>query len=259
MRILINQVYSMRHSLALGFAKPFRQQLFIHAKALDRLSTIGSARGRRRRGYLVLFCRYAALPRLPDLTTITDYQPKIPLRVYSEEGDLLGEFGVERRSVVKIKQVPDLVKAAILSAEDERFYSHGGVDYVSMMRAALATLAGNKQGGGTITMQVAREFFLTREQTYTRKLNEVLLAYKIEANLSKDEILELYVNQINLGQRAYGFASAARIYFGKDARAADARRVGDAGRTAEGAFGVQPGRQPDARATTAAVRSAADA
>ena len=164
---------------------------------------------------LCFFVVMLLYPRLPELTTITDYQPKIPLRVYSEEGDLLGEFGVERRSVVKIKQVPDLVKAAILSAEDERFYSHGGVDYVSMLRAALATLSGNKQGGGTITMQVAREFFLTREQTYTRKLNEVLLAYKIEANLSKDEILELYVNQINLGQRAYGFASAARTYFGK--------------------------------------------
>ncbi|MBC8007231.1 MAG: PBP1A family penicillin-binding protein, partial [Prolixibacteraceae bacterium] len=108
-----------------------------------------------------------------------------------------------------------MVKTAILAAEDERFYSHGGVDYISMSRAAMATLSGTKQGAGTITMQVAREFFLTREQTYTRKLNEVLLAYKIEANLSKDEILELYVNQINLGQRAYGFASAARIYFGK--------------------------------------------
>lgn len=164
---------------------------------------------------LCFFVVMLLYPRLPDLTTITDYKPKIPLRVYSEEGDLLGEFGVERRSVVKIKQVPDLVKAAILAAEDERFYSHGGVDYISMSRAVIATLSGNKQGGGTITMQVAREFFLTREQTYTRKLNEVLLAYKIEANLSKDEILELYINQINLGQRAYGFASAARIYFGK--------------------------------------------
>ncbi|MEP6701518.1 MAG: penicillin-binding protein 1A [Betaproteobacteria bacterium] len=164
---------------------------------------------------LCFFVVMLLYPRLPDLTTITDYQPKIPLRVYSEEGDLLGEFGVERRSVVKIKQVPDLVKSAILAAEDERFYSHGGVDYLSMTRALGATLSGNKQGGGTITMQVAREFFLTREQTYTRKLNEVLLAYKIEANLSKDEILELYVNQINLGQRAYGFASAAQIYFGK--------------------------------------------
>src|SRR5438552_5556291 len=164
---------------------------------------------------LCFFVIMLLYPRLPNLTTITDYQPKIPLRVYSEEGDLLGEFGVERRSVVKIKQVPDLVKAAILAAEDERFYSHGGVDYLSMTRALMSTLSGNKQGGGTITMQVAREFFLTREQTYTRKLNEVLLAYKIEANLSKDEILELYVNQINLGQRAYGFASAARIYFGK--------------------------------------------
>ena len=108
------------------------------------------------------------------------------------------------------------MKQAILAAEDERFYSHGGVDYISVFRAAATNLAsGTQQGAGTITMQVARNFFLTREKTVTRKLREVLLAWKIEANLSKDEILQLYLNQIFLGQRAYGFAAAAQIYFGK--------------------------------------------
>jgi penicillin-binding protein 1A len=155
-------------------------------------------------------------PTLPPLTALTDYQPKIPLRVVSIEGDLLGEFGEERRAIVTIREVPDVMKEAILAAEDERFYQHGGVDYLSIARAALANLtSGVQQGAGTITMQVARNFFLTREKTVTRKLREVLLAWKIEANLSKDEILELYVNQIFLGQRAYGFAAASQIYFGK--------------------------------------------
>ena len=155
-------------------------------------------------------------PTLPSLEALTDYQPKVPLRVVSSEGDLLGEFGEERRAIVAIKAVPDVMKQAILAAEDERFYQHGGVDYLSIARAALANVAtGTQQGAGTITMQVARNFFLTREKTVTRKLREVLLAWKIEANLSKDEILELYVNQIFLGQRAYGFAAAAQIYYGK--------------------------------------------
>jgi penicillin-binding protein 1A len=158
-------------------------------------------------------------PTLPSLEALTDYQPKVPLRVVSAEGDLLGEFGEERRAVVSIGEVPDVMKQAILAAEDERFYQHGGVDYLSVARAALANLAsGTQQGAGTITMQVARNFFLTREKTVTRKLREVLLAWKIEANLSKDEILELYVNQIFLGQRAYGFAAASQIYFGKPLR-----------------------------------------
>ncbi len=165
-------------------------------------------------------------PTLPSLETLTDYQPKIPLRIVSAEGDLLGEFGEERRAVVGIADVPDVMKKAILAAEDERFYSHGGVDYLSVLRAAASNLAtGTQQGAGTITMQVARNFFLTREKTITRKLREVLLAWKIEANLSKDEILQLYVNQIFLGQRAYGFAAAAQIYFGKplkDVSAAEA-------------------------------------
>ncbi|MEO8738920.1 MAG: penicillin-binding protein 1A [Casimicrobiaceae bacterium] len=155
-------------------------------------------------------------PTLPSLETLTDYQPKIPLRIVSAEGDLLGEFGEERRAFVRIKDVPQVMRQAILAAEDERFYQHGGVDYLSVLRAALANLtSGTQQGAGTITMQVARNFFLTRERTLTRKLREVLLAYKIEANLSKDDILELYVNQIYLGQRAYGFAAAAQIYYGK--------------------------------------------
>src|SRR4029077_17310667 len=125
-----------------------------------------------------------------------------------------------------IGDVPDVMINAILAAEDERFYSHGGVDYLSVMRAAASNLAsGTQQGAGTITMQVARNFFLTREKTVTRKLREVLLAWKIEANLSKDEILQLYVNQIFLGQRAYGFAAASQIYFAKplkDVTAAEA-------------------------------------
>src|SRR5262250_1188490 len=155
-------------------------------------------------------------PTLPSLEALTDYQPKIPLRILSSEGDLLGEFGEERRAVVKIRDVPEIMRLAILAAEDERFYQHGGVDYISVLRAALTNVAsGTQQGAGTITMQVARNFFLTREKTLTRKLREVLLAYKIEANLSKDENLELYVNQIFLGQRAYGFAAASQIYFGK--------------------------------------------
>src|SRR5215470_17781064 len=155
-------------------------------------------------------------PTLPSLEALTDYQPKIPLRILSSEGDLLGEFGEERRAVVKIRDVPEIMRQAILAAEDERFYQHGGVDYISVLRAALTNVSsGTQQGAGTITMQVARNFFLTRERTLTRKLREVLLAYKIEANLSKDEILELYINQIFLGQRAYGFAAASQIYFGK--------------------------------------------
>lgn len=167
-------------------------------------------------GLLGAFVLALLWPTLPPLDALTDYQPKIPLRVVSADGDLLGEFGEERRAVVKISEVPDVMKHAILAAEDERFYQHGGVDYLSVMRAALANAtSGTQQGAGTITMQVARNFFLTREKTVSRKLREVLLAWKIEASLPKDEILELYVNQIFLGQRAYGFAAAAQTYFNK--------------------------------------------
>jgi penicillin-binding protein 1A len=170
-------------------------------------------------GLLGAFVLALLYPTLPSLESLTDYRPKIPLRVVSVEGDILGEFGEERRAVVAIRDVPDVMINAILAAEDERFYSHGGVDYLSVLRAAASNLAsGTQQGAGTITMQVARNFFLTREKTITRKLREVLLAWKIEASLSKDDILQLYVNQIFLGQRAYGFAAAAQIYFGKALR-----------------------------------------
>jgi len=154
---------------------------------------------------------------LPSLETLTDYRPKIPLRIYSDEGLLIGEFGVERRNIVTIEKVPKHLKQAILAAEDDRFYEHGGVDYIGVLRAAYSnfTAGSVQQGASTITMQVARNFFLTRDKTFTRKLNEVLLAFKIEKNLSKDKILELYINQIYLGQRSYGFSAAAQTYFGK--------------------------------------------
>jgi penicillin-binding protein 1A len=164
---------------------------------------------------VVAFMAMIAYTQLPNLTLLTQYQPKVPLRIFSAEGELIGEFGVERRQVVRIQDVPKLMKNAILAAEDARFYEHNGVDLVGVGRALIANLKGHKQGAGTITMQVAREFFLTREKKISRKVTEILLAYRIEAALSKDQILELYINQINLGQRAYGFAAAAQIYFGK--------------------------------------------
>src|SRR3989304_5517927 len=158
-----------------------------------------------------------AYPNLPSLEVLTDYRPKIPLRVYTREGALIGEFGEERRSVISIREVPELLRHAILAAEDERFYQHTGIDYLGVARAAYANLVygGRRQGASTIPRQVARNFFLSSEKTLTRKLYEALLAFKIEASLSKDQILEIYINQIYLGQRAYGFAAAAQIYFGK--------------------------------------------
>ena len=158
-----------------------------------------------------------AYPNLPSLDVLTDYRPKIPLRIYSADGHLIGEFGEERRAVVAIGDVPKVMKQAILAAEDDRFYQHGGIDYAGILRAAATNLAGGskRQGASTITQQVARNFFLSGEKTYTRKLYEVLLSFKIESNLSKDQIFELYINQIFLGQRAYGFAAAAQIYYGK--------------------------------------------
>ncbi|CAN7513522.1 penicillin-binding protein 1A [Cupriavidus necator] len=166
-------------------------------------------------GYALL----VAAPNLPSLDTITDYRPKIPLRIYTADNVLIGEFGEERRNFVPIAEIPDVMKKAVLAIEDDRFYEHGGVDFVGVLRAGLANLRGGlSQGASTITMQVARNFFLSSEKTYTRKIYEMLLAYKIEANLSKDQILELYMNQIYLGQRAYGFDSAARVYFGKSVR-----------------------------------------
>jgi penicillin-binding protein 1A len=157
-----------------------------------------------------------AYPNLPDIGSLADYRPKLPLRVYSADGVLLGEFGEERRDFVAIAQVPQVMKEAVLAAEDARFYEHGGVDYKGVVRAALENLRdARSQGASTITMQVARNFYLSTEKTFTRKIYEVLLALKIESLLTKDQILELYMNQIYLGQRANGFAAAAEVYFGK--------------------------------------------
>ncbi|MBK7662775.1 MAG: penicillin-binding protein 1A [Sterolibacteriaceae bacterium] len=159
-----------------------------------------------------------AYPNLPSLDVLTDYRPKIPLRVYTADGYLIGEFGEERRNFVRIQDVPPIMKQAILAAEDERFYQHPGVDTIGVMRAAWSNFSsgGKRQGASTITMQVARNFFLSSEKTVSRKLYEALLSFKIENNLSKDEILQLYINQIYLGQRAYGFSAAAHTYFGKE-------------------------------------------
>jgi len=158
-----------------------------------------------------------AYPNLPTLDALTEYQPKIPLRIYSADGVLIGEFGEERRAVVSIAEVPADLKNAIIAIEDERFYQHPGIDYVGVMRAAYANLVagGRRQGASTITMQVARNFFLSSEKTLTRKLYEALLAFKIEHSLTKEQILELYLNQIYLGQRAYGFGAASQIYYNK--------------------------------------------
>ena len=166
---------------------------------------------------LLAFAAAIIYPGLPSLETLTDYQPKIPLRVFSADGKLIAEFGEERRAMVRIGDVPQPLTQAILAAEDERFYQHSGVDYVGVARAAFSNFisGGVRQGASTITMQVARNFFLSKERTLARKFNEMLLAFKIESNLTKDQILELYFNQIYLGQRTYGFAAAAQTYFGK--------------------------------------------
>ncbi len=156
-------------------------------------------------------------PKLPSLDAVTDYRPKLPLRVYTTDHQLIGEFGEERRAMLKLAEVPLNMRHAILAAEDDRFYQHGAVDFQGVLRAMLADVFSHsaKEGASTITMQVARNFFLTNERTLTRKLSEVLLSYKIESNLTKDQILELYINQIYLGQRAYGFGAAAVVYYGK--------------------------------------------
>ena len=157
-----------------------------------------------------------AYPNLPDVSDLADYRPKLPLRIYSSEGALLGEFGEERRNLTPIGEIPTVVKDAVLAIEDARFFQHGGVDYKGMMRAVLANLGRVKsQGASTITMQVARNVYLSSEKTFTRKIYEILLTFKLEHLLTKDQILEIYMNQIYLGNRAYGFAAASEAYFGK--------------------------------------------
>jgi penicillin-binding protein 1A len=158
----------------------------------------------------------AIYPKLPDVSELSDYRPKLPLRVYSTEGQLIGEFGEERRNLTPFANIPKVMKDAVLAVEDARFYDHGGVDYKGFLRAAVASLkGGRKQGASTITMQVARNVYLSSERTMSRKTYEILLAMRLEQQLTKDQILEIYLNQIYLGNRAYGFAAASETYFGK--------------------------------------------
>ncbi len=165
---------------------------------------------------VVAVAMVTAYPNLPDISDLADYKPKLPLRVFTADGQLMGEFGEERRNLTPIKDIPQIMKDAVLSIEDNRFYDHGGVDYLGILRAGIANIGRLKsQGASTITMQVARNVYLSSEKTYTRKIYEILLTYKLEHLLTKDQILEIYMNQIFLGNRAYGFASAAETYFGK--------------------------------------------
>ena len=157
-----------------------------------------------------------AYPNLPDISSLSDYRPKQPLRIYTADEVLIGEFGEERRRLTPINEIPQVMKDAVLAIEDARFFSHGGVDYLGVVRAALANLGRAKsQGASTITMQVARNVYLTTEKSYTRKIYEILLTFKLEHSLSKNQILEIYMNQIFLGNRSYGFAAASEAYFGK--------------------------------------------
>ena len=167
-------------------------------------------------GLLVAVALAMAYPQLPDISDLADYRPKLSMRVYSVEGTQIGEFGEERRNLTPFKDIPKVMKDAVLAIEDARFYQHGGVDYIGLMRASLANLGRAKsQGASTITMQVARNVYLSSEKTFTRKIYEILLTSKLEHMLSKDQIFEIYLNQIYLGNRAYGFAAASEAYFGK--------------------------------------------
>ncbi|WP_225721440.1 penicillin-binding protein 1A [Candidatus Vallotiella sp. (ex Adelges kitamiensis)] len=169
-------------------------------------------------GLVLYYVVIVAGRNLPPLNALTDYRPNIPLRIYTEDHVLIGEFGKERRNVVQLNEITETLKKAVLAIEDYRFYDHSGVDLTGILRASIAnfTQGSNAQGASTITMQVARNFFLSSKKTYTRKLYEILLAYKIESALTKNQILEVYMNHVYLGHRAYGFASAAHVYFGKD-------------------------------------------
>lgn len=159
--------------------------------------------------------------QLPEhLTAVENYSPDITSHVYAANGELVGEFYLQRRVVVPIDQIPDIVLKAFVAAEDQNFFQHTGVDYVGIFRAFSKNLAAGRivQGGSTITQQIARDFFLTRERTVSRKIKEAILAYRIESELSKKEILHLYLNQVYLGHGAYGVQAASQSYFGKDVR-----------------------------------------
>ena len=161
---------------------------------------------------------YYLRPGLPEIDNLRDVRFQVPLKVLSHEGELIAEFGEKRRRPLSYEEIPQRMIQAFLAAEDDRFFEHPGVDYRGLVRAGiqLALTGEKKQGGSTITMQVARNFYLTRQKTYTRKLSEIFLALRIEEDLSKPEILELYLNKIYLGHRAYGVGAAAQVYYGKN-------------------------------------------
>jgi penicillin-binding protein 1A len=188
---------------------PKRRTVFISIGALCGAALLAMA------GMLVYYFVVVA-PNVPELDVVRDYKPKIPLRIYTADNVLIGEFGEEHRDFIPISKMPDMMKKAVLAIEDKRFYEHNGIDWIRAVGAAKSNLRGRfREGASTITMQVARNFFLSRKKLVSRKLNEIALAYKIEAAMSKDQILELYMNHIYLGQRSYGFGSAAQAYFGK--------------------------------------------
>ena len=168
-------------------------------------------------GIALLFVTMVLYPFLPDIETLKDVRLQVPLKVFTNSGDLIAEFGEKKRSPLDYNEFPPKLIKAILAAEDARFYEHPGVDYQGILRAVISLIRTGErsQGGSTITMQVARNFFLSRERTFLRKFNEILLAFKIESKLSKEEILELYLNKIYLGKRSYGFAAAAQVYYNK--------------------------------------------
>ena len=185
----------------------FQRFLLVSALALTLVGALG-----------VLSVYLYLEPKLPPIETLKDVRLQVPLRVYSRDGQLIDEYGEMKRVPLRYEQFPPDLVHAFLAAEDNRFFEHPGVDYQGLLRAAahLIRTGERGQGGSTITMQVARNFFLSREKTYTRKINEILLSLKIERELSKEEILELYLNKIYLGKRAYGAAAAAQIYYGME-------------------------------------------
>ncbi|QET04900.1 PBP1A family penicillin-binding protein [Cupriavidus pauculus] len=162
------------------------------------------------------FAAVVSLRQLPSIDALRDYRPDVPLRIFTSDNTLIGEFGTEHREFIPIEHMPKRMTEALLAAEDDQFYSHVGVDFSGLIRAALANIGeGYAQGASTITMQVARNFYLSREKTLSRKWYEILLAWQIDRSLPKDRVLELYMNQVYLGEHAYGFGSAAQVYFGK--------------------------------------------
>ena len=188
-------------------------------------------------------------PKLPAVDSLREIHLQIPLRVYSKDGALIGEFGEKKRTPVTYEEVPTGFIHAILAAEDDTFLEHHGVDLTGLLRAAteLASTGSIRSGGSTITMQVAKNYFLSRERTFTRKFTEILLALRIDRDLSKQEIMELYVNKIYLGNRAYGIGAAAQVYYGKNIDQLNPAATGHDCRSPQSAIDLQPAGQSRAR------------